>query len=123
MGGPEAAAPQNPAGAFFGSQQQAAQQPQPRAPQPVASVEPRQVARREMKGPTGVDDILKTFEEARLREVNEIPQTQAPRAAVSAAQSVVSADDIQSAAESTRTGRTGGRRRRAAVGDTLSLNV
>ena len=121
MGAPEASAPQNPAGAFFGSQQQAAQQP--RAPQAVASVEPRQVARREMKGPTGVDDILKTFEEARLREVNEIPQTQAPRAAVSAAQSIVSADDIQSAAESTRTGRTGGRRRRAAVGDTLSLNV
>lgn len=123
MGAPEAAAPQNPAGAFFGSQQQAASQ-QPRGPQAVASVEPpRQVARREMKGPSGVDDILKTFEEARLREMNEIPQTQAPRAAVSAAQSVVSADDIQSATESTRTGRTGGRRRRAPVGDTVSLNV
>ena len=122
MGAPEAAAPQNPAGAFFGSQQQQQQQ-QPRPPQAVASVEPRQVARREMKGPTGVDDILKTFEEARLREMNEIPQTQIPRAAVSAAQSVVSAEDIQSTTESTRTGRTGGRRRRAAVGDTLSLNV
>ena len=76
-----------------------------------------------MKGPSGVDDIVKAFDEARLREANEIPQTQVPRAAVSAAQSIVSADDIQSATESTRTGRTGGRRRRAAVGDTLSLNV
>lgn len=122
MGAPEPTAPQNPAGAFFGSQQQSAQQ-QPRAPQAVASVEPRQVARREMKGPSGVDDIVKAFDEARLREMNEIPQTQAPRAAVSAAQSIVSADDIQSATESTRTGRTGGRRRRAPVGDTLSLNV
>ena len=123
MGAPAPTAPQNPAGAFFGSQQQSAQQQQPRAPQAVASVEPRQVARREMKGPSGVDDIVKAFDEARLREANEIPQTQAPRAAVSAAQSIVSADDIQSATESTRTGRTGGRRRRAAVGDTLSLNV
>ena len=123
MGAPEPTAPQNPAGAFFGSQQQSAQQQQPRAPQAVASVEPRQVARREMKGPSGVDDIVKAFDEARLREANEIPQTQVPRAAVSAAQSIVSADDIQSATESTRTGRTGGRRRRAAVGDTLSLNV
>ena len=121
MGTPEAV-PQNPSGAFFGSQQQ---QQQPRGPQAVASVEPRQVARREMKGPSGVDDILKTFEEARIREMNEIPQTQTPRAAVSAAVEIQSmgSDDIQSATESTRTGRTGGRRRRAPVGNTLSLEV
>jgi hypothetical protein len=121
--------PQQPsAGAFF--QASGAQQQQQRSPQAVASVEQeqpaRQTARREMKGPTGVDDILNAFQQAREREMNEIPQTAAPQSAVAAAVEIQSmgSDDIQSAVESTRTGRTGGgRRRRQAVGNTLSLAV
>lgn len=109
------------AGAFFQGQQQ-----QQRSPQAVASVEEpvKQTARREMKGPSGVDDILNAFQEARERELNEVPQTSAQQSAVAAAVEIQSmqSDDIQSAADSTRTGRTG-RRRRAPVGNTLSLAV
>jgi hypothetical protein len=117
--------PQQPtAGAFFQGQQQ---QQQGRSPQAVASVEEpvKQTARREMKGPTGVDDILNAFQEARERELNEMPQTSAQQSAVAAAVEIQSmqSEDIQSAADSTRTGRQGGRRRRAAVGNTLSLAV
>jgi Family of unknown function (DUF5767) len=124
QGGPQGAQAQGSTGAFF-------QASQPRAPQAVASVEAsqpsvKQTARREMKGPTGVDDILSAFQEARERELNEVPQTSAPQSAVAAAVEIQSmaSDDIQSAVESTRTGRTGGgRRRRQAVGNTLSLSV
>jgi hypothetical protein len=127
QGGPQGAQAQGSTGAFF----QASQQQQQRAPQAVASVEAsqpsvKQTARREMKGPTGVDDILSAFQEARERELNEVPQTSAPQSAVAAAVEIQSmaSDDIQSAVESTRTGRTGGgRRRRQAVGNTLSLSV
>ena len=122
-------------GAFFGSS--AAQQAPPMAqmPQPVAAMEPpRQTARREMKGPTGVDDILRTFEEARQNEAMEGtaglglgPQVDAVQQPALAAaieiQSMVSGDDIGSTAESTRTGRSGRRRRAAPIGNTVSLNV
>jgi len=144
-----AAAAANSAGPGFGNfmgmamgqtQQQAPQapqqQPQPssgaffqsgRSPQAVASVErqePRQTARREMKGPSGVDDILKTFEEARSRELNEIPPSNGNQAAISAAAEIQSmgTDDIGSATESTRTGRSG-RRRRQPVGNSVSLDI
>jgi len=112
------------AGAFF--------QPNQRAPQAVASVEQAQAqapqtARREMKGPSGVevDDILSAFQQARERNMNEVPQTsQGSQGAVVAAVEIQSmhSEDIQSMAESTRTGRSG-RRRRAVVGDTLQLKV
>jgi hypothetical protein len=125
--GQAAPPPQAPsAGAFFQGQAQGQQQ---RSPQAVASVESapvKQTARREMKGPTGVDDILSAFQEAREREMSEVPQLSAPQSAVAAAVEIQSmhSDDMQSAVESTRTGRTGGgRRRRAAVGNTLSLAV
>ena len=125
QGGPSPNQTAGPTGAFFQATQQ---QPQPpRGAQPVASVEAApqtQTARREMRGPTGVDDILKTFQDARERELNEIPATSMPQAAVAAVemQSVMS-DDLQSAAESTRTGRGGGRRRRQATGNVVSLAV
>ena len=124
---PQPQTSQGSSGAFF--QASAMQQPQ-RSPQAVASVEAsqpaKQTARREMKGPSGVDDILNAFQQAREREMNEIPQTSASQSAVAAAVEIQSmaSDDIQSAVESTRTGRTGGgRRRRTAVGNTLSLAV
>ena len=128
QGGPQGQSAQGVTGAFF---QANAQPQQQRPPQAVASVEQqqqpaKQTARREMKGPSGVDDILSAFQEAREREMNEIPQTAAPQSAVAAAVEIQSmaSDDIQSAVESTRTGRTGGgRRRRQAVGNTLSLAV
>ena len=91
-------------------------------------------ARREMKGPSGVDDILKTFEEVRRAEMESIgrvpppvntfqPQGQQPAmVAVSELQSVAS-EEFGSQGESVRTG--GGRRRgrRAPVGNMVSLDV
>ena len=115
QGTAQAASQGDSTGAFFQAQ---------RSPQAVASVEPKQQARREMRGPSGVDDILKSFEEARAREM-PAPQINGRQVAVAAAerQSQIS-EDLGSAAESTRTGRTGGgRRRRQAVGNVVSLEV
>lgn len=108
-------------------------QPMAAVPQSVAAMEPpRATARREMSGPSGVDDILRTFEEARRNEAMDgtafsgippSPQTQPAVAAAIEIQSMASGDDIGSMAESTRTG--GGRRgrRRAPVGNTVTLEV
>jgi len=136
MGGqqqPQPAPPQNPAGAFFGS---SAQQGPPMAqmPQHVAAMEPRQTARREMKGPSGsgVDDILRTFEEVRRNEDLDGTPLSAPmmnsenQPAVNAAMEMQSmgTDDIGSTTESRMGGGRGRRRRPATVtGNTLSLNV
>jgi hypothetical protein len=107
-----------PAGAFF----QGA-----RSPQNLAAQNPPQVARREMKGPTGVDDILKTFEQVREAEAsmsinppmqaNNGPSSQA----VQELQSLHSEE--MSMAGSDRTG--GGRRRKRAAptGNIISLGV
>jgi hypothetical protein len=125
-----------PTGAFFNSgRQPVSNTPQPLTPQVIASVEPpRATARREMKGPSGVDDILKTFEEIRRAEAvgsfeppnmsMGVPPAMNNQPAVQLAQEMesVRSGDIESQAESTRTGR-GGRRKRAAIGNTLSLNV
>ena len=100
----------------------------PNAPQSVAAVEQSpQSGRREMKGPSGVDDILKTFEEARRNDIYMAPETlssvnQPAMAAAVELQSIHS-EEIMSQAESTRTGRGGGRRRRAPVGNSVSLSV
>ena len=113
-------------------QQSLGGQPMGQAPQAVASMEPsRQTARREMRGPSGsgVDDILQSFAEARRNESMEgtaFPETpsspqQPAMAAAIEIQSMASGDDIGSTTESRAGGR--GRRRRAAVGNTLSLNV
>ena len=89
---------------------------------------PRQTARREMRGPTGVDDILQSFAEARRNESMEgsaFPDIHMnPQPATAAAieiQSMASGDDIGSTTES-RAGR-GGRRRRQPVGNTVSLAI
>lgn len=125
-----------PTGAFFGSsrQQNGGPVPQPLTPQVMASVEPPRTARREMKGPSGVDDILKTFEEVRRAEEigsfeppnmsNNTPPAMNRQPAVQIAQEMesVHSGDLASQADTVRTGR-GGRRRRQAVGSTLSVNV
>lgn len=139
QGGPQPQATPGPTGAFFGSsaaagveaprQQQQQQQPRQQMRGPPAAEEAafpdRQTARREMRGPTGVDDILRTFEEARQRDANEIPPSVNPSSAMAAVEiQSMQSDDMGSAVESTRTGRTGGgRRRRQAVGNSISLNV
>ena len=139
--GPQGISPEATTGAFFGS----SAREMPNAPQVIASVEPpRQTARREMKGPSGVDDILKTFEEVRRQEVMGgmdggmagVPMMSPPsmntmvppamnQPAVAAVMEIESlaSGDIGSTAESTRTG--GGRRRRKAAisGNTIAVNV
>jgi len=132
QGAQQAQQPQRQApGAFFGS---SAAPPMAQMPQPVAAMEPsRATARREMAGPSGVDDILKTFDEVRrnvamdAREMNSLsevdPNTQPALAAAIEIQSMVSGDDIGSAAESARTGRSGRRKRTAPVGNSFSINV
>jgi len=109
------------------------------SPQPVINQQQQQkptTVRREMSGPSGVDDILKTFEEVRRAEMtmnNTVEPTTgystgpAVAATMSGAVSVMSGEDMMSHAESQRTGNTApGRRRRkaqASVGNTISLNV
>jgi hypothetical protein len=139
--GPQGMSPEATTGAFFGS----SAREMPNAPQVIASVEPpRQTARREMKGPSGVDDILKTFEEVRRQEVmggmdngmgsvsmmsppmmnNMVAPPAMNQPAVQAVMEIESlaSGDIGSTAESTRTG--GRRRRKAAItGNTLAVNV
>jgi hypothetical protein len=140
--GPQGISPEATTGAFFG----ASQREMPNAPQVIASVEPmKQTARREMKGPSGVDDILKTFEEVRRQEVmggmdggmagvpmmspplmnNMVspPAMNQPAVAAVMEMESIASGDIGSMAESTRTG--GGRRRRKAAisGNTLAVNV
>jgi hypothetical protein len=87
-----------------------------------------------MSGPrgVGVDDILKSFEDARRSEAMEgtafiqssiSADTQPAVAAAMELQSVAS-DDIGSTTDSTRTGGArGGRRRRVPVGNVVSLHV
>jgi hypothetical protein len=103
----------------------------PNVPQNVAAAsEPLSgQGRREMKGPSGVDDILKTFEDARRNDVFMMPEqvssvTQPAVAAAVELQSLHS-EEMMSQADSTRTGgqRGGGRRRRQAVGNSVSLAV
>jgi len=113
-------------GAFFGSNGSNAP-PMAQVPQTVASMEPpRPTARREMKGPTGVDDILKTFEEVRRNELVEgnVQNSDQNQPALNAAvemQSMAS-DDIGSMTESVR-GRGGRRRKVVPLGNTMELNV
>lgn len=92
-------------GAFFNS---------PQMPQHMAAAPQQQTARREMSGPSGVDDILKTFEEIRSAEASGGSFQQAEL------QSLAS-EDIGSIG----TDKTGGRRRRrqAPTGNVVSLNV
>jgi hypothetical protein len=114
----------------------------PNQPMNMAQQAPPQ-QRREMKGPSGVDDILNTFKEVREAETNSHPifspmpsaplrpeppamNPSAAKAALSEIQSIHS-EDMQSQAGSVATARTsgGGRRRKAQLpaGNTMSLNL
>jgi hypothetical protein len=121
---------------FFGSSAQAAAQAaaqsqaqaQAQFQKNVASMEPpRQTARREMRGPTGVDDILQSFAEARRNEsmdgvaFPDVPVNPQPALASAIEIQSMASDDIGSATESRAGGR--GRRRRQAVGNSITLDV
>lgn len=126
--------PPGPTGGFFGSSGRSPANPsQMSSGSATVTSDPGQ--RREMKGPSGVDDILRTFEDVRKAEMESIgvrsmpvnvtmPSQQQPAmVAVSELQSVAS--DEYSQADSTRSGMNRRRagRRPAPVGSTVSLDV
>ena len=113
--------------------------PMPQMPQSMAAQQPAPVNRREMRGPSGVDDILKTFQEVRAAEADHmipglgVGSQQTPdfnnhsaMRAMAEIQSIHSDDEI-SQLESVRTGTSGQRRgRRKAVipvANTMTLNL
>lgn len=130
--------PPGPTGGFFGNNARSPPNPSPlvQAANVVTSPGPNG-SRREMKGPSGVDDILRTFDDVRRAEMESIgvrtmpnnsfvqsEQNQPAMVAVSELQSVASDDFSQ--ADSTRSGLNGRRgrgRRPAPVGASLSLDV
>ena len=132
-----------------GMPQQAQQMPQPpqmhqqpfyqasNAPQNMAAMPPTPGPRREMKGPSGMDDILKTFQEVRAAEMDPMPPMYPPPAsftnqpamqAAAEISSVHSGDisDVESvrttATSGPRTGR-GRRKPTVPVGNTMTLNL
>ena len=127
-----------PTGGFFGNNARSSPNPSPLVQASNGVTSPgANGGRREMKGPSGVDDILRTFEDVRRAEMETIgvrtmpnnsfvqPENQTPAmVAVSELQSVAS--DEFSQADSTRSGVNGRRRagrRPAPVGASLSLDV
>lgn len=125
-------------GAFYNSSMGSAPPP-PQMPQNMAAAPSQPVQRREMRGPSGVDDILKTFQEVRDAELNASPIAMSSPPSVFNQQPAIQAiseiasihsiqDDGMSQADTVRTGATGiGRRgrRKAAIpaGNTMTLNL
>jgi hypothetical protein len=123
--GAEAPAPapaSHTTGAFFGSSAaQPAPPPMAQVPRPVAAMEPpRATARREMAGPSGVEDILRTFEQVQKTDVQQMMPESQP---VATDLQSVGTDDIGSMGGSQSGGARRGRRRAPPTGNTLSLNV
>jgi hypothetical protein len=89
-----------------------------------------QVQRREMKGPSGVDDILKTFQEVRASELENpisIPQVfnQQPVRQVVNEMSNYTDETLSQTDSLTSSGTTGrrGRRKAASVANSMTLNL
>jgi hypothetical protein len=107
------------------------------APQSMAAMNPSSVPRRDMKGPTGMDDILKTFQEVRAAEMDPMPPmfppAPAPTNPYSNQPAMQAAEEISSIhsgdisdVESVRTGasqRRGRRKPVAPIGNTMTLNL
>jgi hypothetical protein len=128
-------------GVFFQSSnsQQGMSPPPPMMPQHMAAIPQQSTQRREMKGPSGVDDILRTFQEVRQAEMEASPLGIQSHSSIFNQQPAVSAlseinsihsmnDDTGSMGESVQTGMTGtGRRgRRKAVvpvANSMSINL
>jgi len=135
---PQGQQPMGQAGAFYqSSMQPQTAMPSVQMPQQYAAAEPPRAVRKEMRGPSGVDDIMGIFEEVRAAELGQVqppsPQqgrsqiyTQPAISALNEMQSVGS-DDFASRADSTMTGRTRGtaarRKATAPVGNVVSLNL
>ena len=141
QGPPVNMAPQMPMGGpgpFYQASNGMGAPPMPQMPQSMAAQNSAPVQRREMRGPSGVDDILKTFQEVRAADLESnplmMPQgspifTQQPAMqAINELASIHSQqDDELSELQSVRTGATGQRRgrRKAAipVANTMTLNL
>ena len=144
MGMPQQGMPQAPPqmpmgpGPFYQASNGMMAPPMPQMPQGMAAQNAPSVQRREMRGPSGVDDILKTFQEVRSAELESNPimmptsqsifSQQPAMQAAAEIQSIHSRqEDELSQLESVRTGATGQRRgrRKAAipVGNTMTLNL
>ena len=140
MGMPPQQQQQQPSntGQFYQSSNNKASPPMPQMPQNMAAAAVMPVQRREMRGPSGVDDILKTFQEVRSAEldINQdmmsnfstgIDFTQQPAMRAAAELQSHHSDDEISQLESIRTGTSGQRRgrRKAAipVANTMTLNL
>jgi hypothetical protein len=127
--------PMGAAGMFYESSRQPMP---PQMPQNMMAQEPPKPVRREMKGPSGVEDILKTFEEQRNSEPMFNPfgagtsaggrASMPPSGTADVQQPAVNAlDEIQTimTEETTTESRRGGGRRRKAqpIGNTVSLDI
>ncbi len=126
-------------GAFYNSSNGMSAPPPPQMPQNMASMSSQPTQRREMRGPTNVDDILKTFQEVRDAEMNASPISMPSPPAVFNQQPAIQAiseiasihsfqEDGMSQADTIRTGATGsgrrGRRRaNIPVANTMTLNL
>jgi hypothetical protein len=132
---PQAAPPT--ANMFYNSSNGGPAPPVPQMPQGMAAALQGASIRREMRGPSGVDDILKTFQEVRAADLDAHPTMMPPppplfsnqpaKMAASEIASIHSFDDGMSQADTINTGVTGGRRgRRKAqipVANTMTLNL
>jgi hypothetical protein len=138
MGMPNAQQPaQNSVGSFFQAPNSAPLPPQ--MPQNMAAAPIPQGPRREMKGPSGIDDILKTFQEVRAADMDPLPpmfpQQPPPVSAYGGQPAMQAVSEISSIhsgdisdAESVRTTGTNGQRRgrrkpTVPVGNTVTLNL
>jgi hypothetical protein len=125
-------------GPFYQSSNSPVSPPMPQMPQSMVAQSTPMVQRREMKGPSGVDDILKTYQEVRAAELETNPimmpsasqifnQQPAMQAAVEIQSIHSQQDDGMSQVESVRTGATGQRRGRRKptipVANTMTLNL
>ena len=107
------------------------------APQNMAAMPPTPGPRREMKGPSGMDDILKTFQEVRAAEMDPMPPMYPPPASFTNQPAMQAAAEISSVhsgdisdVESVRTTATSGprmgrgrRKPTVPVGNTMTLNL
>jgi hypothetical protein len=117
-----------PTGPFY----QSSQAPMPQVPQPMAAQQPTPI-RREMKGPTSVDEILKTFQEVRAADMEgptfaTPPMFQSPaRQAMQEINSIPASprsDDMESVYTTTSNPQKRGRRKPSVpVGNTMTLNL
>jgi hypothetical protein len=126
-------------GPFYNAANGMGAPPTPQMPQSMAAMSAPPMQRREMRGPSGVDDILKTFQEVRAADLDSSPLSmpspsqmfnhQPAKQAMSEISSIHSLqeDDNLSQGESVRTGNTGQRRGRrkgvTPVENSISLNL